>query len=133
MDSEHAKDVLLSRLRHGSSCRRIGDRRTEHLQGSAGRCDLECDPLAIQPADGIGNQHDIKAIHEMFWQSPSALLVAKSAIPSEGNWANYWGNDAIDQKLSDIAASRDVVLTPDLSKLKVLGRTDKWGLNPMLR
>src|SRR5580698_7607264 len=48
----------------------------------------------------LANRHDIKAIHEMFWQSPSALLVAKSAIPSEGNWAGYWGNDAIDQKLS---------------------------------
>ena len=53
----------------------------------------------------LANRHDIDAIHEMFWQSPSALLVAKSAIPSEGNWAGYWGNDAIDQKLKDIAAS----------------------------
>jgi hypothetical protein len=76
---------------------------------------------------GLANQHDIKAIHEMFWQSPSALLVAKSAIPSEGNWAGYWGNDAIDQKLSDIAASGGVVLAPDLSRLRVAGRTDKWA------
>jgi outer membrane murein-binding lipoprotein Lpp len=36
------------------------------------------------------NRHDLKALHGMFWQSPSALLVAKSAIPSEGNWAGYW-------------------------------------------
>ncbi len=43
---------------------------------------------------------------------PSALLVAKSAVASEGNWAGYWGNDAIDRKLSDIAASGGVVLTP---------------------
>src|ERR1700680_3624539 len=35
----------------------------------------------------LANEHDLKALHEMFWQSPSALLVAKSAIPSEGNWA----------------------------------------------
>ena len=75
----------------------------------------------------LANRHDIKAIHEMFWQSPSALLVAKSAIPAEGNWAGYWGNDAIDQKLSDIAASGGVVLTPDLTKLRVAGRTDKWA------
>jgi hypothetical protein len=54
-------------------------------------------------------------------------LVAKSAIPSEGNWAGYWGNDAIDQKLRDIAASGGVVLTPDLSRLKVTGRTDNWA------
>jgi hypothetical protein len=75
----------------------------------------------------LANRHDIKAIHEMFWQSPSALLVAKSAIPSEGNWAGYWGNAAIDQKLRDIAASGGVVLTPDLSRLRVVGRTDRWA------
>jgi hypothetical protein len=59
----------------------------------------------------------------MFWQSRSALLVAKSAIPSEGNWAGFWGNDAIDQKLHDIAGSGPVVLAPDISKLKVVGLT----------
>lgn len=71
----------------------------------------------------LANEHDISGLHAMFWQSPSALLVAKSAIPSEGNWAGFWGNDAIDQKLHDIAASGPVVLTPDLSKLKVVGLT----------
>jgi hypothetical protein len=71
----------------------------------------------------LANRHDIDAIHEMFWQSPSALLVAKSANPSEGNWAGFWGNKAIDQKLHDIAASGPVVLDPDLSKLKVVGLT----------
>jgi hypothetical protein len=71
----------------------------------------------------LANKHDIKGLHEMFWQSPAALLVAKSAIPSEGNWAGFWGNDAIDKKLHDIAASGPVALTPDLSKLKVVGLT----------
>jgi hypothetical protein len=33
----------------------------------------------------LANRHDVAAIHRMFWQSPSALLVAKSAVPSEGN------------------------------------------------
>jgi hypothetical protein len=69
------------------------------------------------------NRHDLAAIHDMFWQSPSALLVAKSAIPAEGNWAGFWGNDAIDQKLHDIATSGPVVLTADLSRLKVVGLT----------
>jgi hypothetical protein len=69
----------------------------------------------------MANRHDIKAIHGMFWQSSSALLVAKSANPAEGNWAGFWGNDEIDQKLQDIAASGPVVLTPDLSKLRVVG------------
>jgi len=71
----------------------------------------------------FANRHDIKAIHGMFWQSPSALLVAKSAVTSEGNWAGFWGNDVIDRKLQDIAASGPVVLTPDLSKLRVVGLT----------
>jgi hypothetical protein len=71
----------------------------------------------------LANKHDIKGLHAMFWQSPSTLLVAKSAVPSEGNWAGFWGKDAIDQKLHDIAASGPVVLTPDLTKLKVVGLT----------
>jgi hypothetical protein len=71
----------------------------------------------------LANRHDLKALHGMFWQSPSVLLVAKSAIPSEGNWAGFWGNDAVDRKLHDIAASGPVVLAPDLSGLKVVGLT----------
>lgn len=71
----------------------------------------------------LANRHDIAAIDRMFWQSPSALLVAKSAVASDGNWAGFWGNDAIDRKLHDIAASGPVVLAPDLSKLRVVGLT----------
>ncbi|MHC2333509.1 hypothetical protein [Bradyrhizobium sp. USDA 4454] len=71
----------------------------------------------------LANHHDFKALHGMFWQSPSALLVAKSAIQSEGNWAGFWGNEAIDQKLHDIGTSGPVVLEPDYSKLRVVGLT----------
>ncbi|HEY8333748.1 MAG TPA: hypothetical protein VIQ05_08140 [Tardiphaga sp.] len=71
----------------------------------------------------LANNHDFKALHRMFWQSPSTLLVAKSAIPSEGNWAGFWGNEAVDQKLHDIGSSGPVVLAPDYSKLKVVGLT----------
>ncbi|GLR99403.1 hypothetical protein ACVIU7_004228 [Bradyrhizobium liaoningense] len=71
----------------------------------------------------LANKHDFKALHEMFWQSPSTLLVAKSAIQSEGNWAGFWGNEAVDQKLHDIGSSGPVVLEPDYSKLKVVGLT----------
>jgi hypothetical protein len=71
----------------------------------------------------LANRHDLKALHDIFWQSTSTLLVAKSAIPSEGNWAGFWGNDAVDQKLRDIAGSGPVVLAPDFSKLKVVGLT----------
>jgi hypothetical protein len=101
--------------------------------GSAGTPATSKDPLDAQTLKSVSlqfgklielaNRHDLKALHEMFWQSPSALLVAKSAIPSEGNWAGFWGNEAIDQKLHDIASSGPVVLRPDLAKLKVVGLT----------
>ena len=71
----------------------------------------------------LANKHDFRRLHEMFWQSPSTLLVAKSAIQSEGNWAGYWGNAAIDEKLHDIGSSGPVVLEPDYSRLKVVGLT----------
>jgi hypothetical protein len=71
----------------------------------------------------LADRHDLKALHEMFWQLPSALLVAKSAIPSEGNWAGFWGNEAIDQKLHDITAAGPVVLQPGFSRLKAVGLT----------
>src|SRR5262245_55130562 len=71
----------------------------------------------------LANKHDFKGLHARFWQSPSSLLVAKSAIQSEGNWAGYWGNEAIDQKLHDIGSSGPVVLEPDYSKLRVVGLT----------
>jgi hypothetical protein len=71
----------------------------------------------------LANKHDLQALHALFWQSPATLLVAKGALPSEGNWAGYWGNEAIDRKLHDIAASGPVVLQPDYPKLRIVGLT----------
>ena len=71
----------------------------------------------------LANRHDLATLHGMFWQSPSVLLVAKSAVPSDGNWAGFWGNDAVDQKLHDIAASGPVELVPDMAKFRVVGLT----------
>jgi hypothetical protein len=48
-------------------------------------------------------------------------LVAKSAIQPEGNWAGFWGNEAVDQKPT--ISVGPVVLEPDYSKLKVVGLT----------
>lgn len=84
---------------------------------------LACIDAKFHQLIASANQHDLKVLHEMFWQSPSALLVAKSALPSEGNWAGYWGNEAVDQKLHDIAGSGPVVLAPNFSGLKVVGLT----------
>lgn len=91
------------------------------------------DPLDARALAAVGsrfealmaaaNRHDLAALGGMYWRSPSALLVAKSAVPSEGNWAAYWGNEAIERKLHDIAASGPVALRPDLAKLKVVGLT----------
>jgi hypothetical protein len=67
------------------------------------------------------NKHDVEAIRAMFWDSPSALLVAKSVDPAEGNWAGVWGIDAVTKKIHDIAASGPVTLYPDFSKLKAVG------------
>lgn len=91
------------------------------------------DPLDAKTLDAIkahfgtlmaaANRHDLDTLQGLYWQSPSVLLVAKSAIPAEGNWAGFWGNAAIDQKLHDIAASGPIVLEPDFSKVKVVGLT----------
>jgi hypothetical protein len=91
------------------------------------------DPLDVRALATVGsrfeelmaaaNRHDLAALGGMYWRSPSALLVAKSAVPSDGNWAAYWGNEAIERKLHDIAASGPVALQPDLAKLKVVGLT----------
>jgi hypothetical protein len=67
------------------------------------------------------NKHDVDAIRAMFWDSPSALIVAKSVAPAEGNWAGFWGVDAVTNKIHDIAASGPVTLYPDFSKLKAVG------------
>jgi hypothetical protein len=69
------------------------------------------------------NKHDVDAIRQMFWNSPSALIVAKSVDPVEGNWAGFWGIDAVTQKIRDIAASGPVQLYPDFSKVKAVGIT----------
>jgi hypothetical protein len=51
------------------------------------------------------------------------LIALRGAIQSEGNWAGFWGNEAIDKKLHDIGSSGPVVLDPDYSKLRVVGLT----------
>lgn len=67
------------------------------------------------------NKHDVEAIRAMFWDSPSALIVAKSVDPAEGDWAGFWGVDAVTKKIHDIAGSGPVTLYPDFSRLKAVG------------
>jgi hypothetical protein len=106
------KSFTLSLDHNGNQRSRVGGTSSREILG---RRDQNQDPLDAESLNTIkaqysqlmdsANKHDLKARHGMFWQSPSALMVAKSAIPSEGNWAGFWGNDAIDQKLHGIAGS----------------------------
>jgi hypothetical protein len=69
----------------------------------------------------LANKHDVAAIRQMFWDSPSAMIVAKSVDPAEGDWAAVWGTDAVTRKIQDIANSGPVTLTPDFDRLKAVG------------
>jgi hypothetical protein len=113
------KSFTLSLDHNGNQRSRAGGTSSREI---VGRRDQNQDPLDAESLNTIkaqysqlmdsANKRDLKALHGMFWQSPSALMVAKSAIPSEANWAGFWGNDAIDQRLHDIAGSGPVVLAP---------------------
>lgn len=67
------------------------------------------------------NKHDVAAIRRMFWQSPSAMIIAKSVDTAEGDWAAFWGVDAVSKKIHDIAAAGPVTLYPDFTRLKAAG------------
>jgi hypothetical protein len=41
---------------------------------------------------GAENRHDLAAVRQMVWDSPSALFAAKTATPAQGNWAGFWGH-----------------------------------------
>jgi hypothetical protein len=73
----------------------------------------------------FANKHDVPAIRKMFWNSPSALIVAKSVDPEEGNWAGFWGIDAVSKKIQDIADGGPVQLYPNYAKMKAVGLTSE--------
>lgn len=90
------------------------------------------DPLGPQAIDKINalyhklidaeNRHDLSDVRGMVWDSPSALFVAKTATPAEGNWAGFWGKEVILQHFADLYAGT-FVMDPDYSKLKTVGLT----------
>src|ERR1700685_2260529 len=99
-DIEHEKNAINCRRCPGGSF----DGSFHRRRGAARRSRPGHDQVGIRKTHGIGellskgyqifvppvfvklmelaNRHDLKALHEMFWQSPSVLLVAKSAIPT---------------------------------------------------
>jgi len=69
------------------------------------------------------NRHDLAAVKPLVWVSPSALFVAKTATPEEGNWAGFWGTDAVIQHLGDLYKAGPFRIEPDYALEKVVGLT----------
>jgi hypothetical protein len=66
------------------------------------------------------NDHDIAAVKPLFWVSPDALFVAKTATPAEGNWAGFWGTDVVLQHLDDLYKAAPFRIDPAYDKEKVV-------------
>jgi hypothetical protein len=65
------------------------------------------------------NAHDIAAVRTFVWNSPSALFVAKTKNPAEGNWAGFWGADVVLEHLNELYQGT-FVMTPDYGREKVV-------------
>ena len=69
------------------------------------------------------NRHDLPAVRELVWNSPSTLFVAKAPV----GWHGYWGIDDVMQHLHDMyqqpfridpiyEEERVVFLTPEIAE-----------------
>ena len=65
------------------------------------------------------NAHDIAAVGRFIWNSPSALFVAKTKSPAEGNWAGFWGKEVVVDHLSELYKGT-FVMAPDYNKERVV-------------
>jgi hypothetical protein len=65
------------------------------------------------------NAHDIAAVGRFVWKSPSALFVAKTKTPAEGNWAGFWGSDNVINHLNELYQGT-FRMTPDYASEKVV-------------
>ena len=68
------------------------------------------------------NAHDLGAVRQLVWDSPSTLFVAKTATAAEGNWAGFWGTDVVMQHFGDLY-SGPFHIEPDYTKEKVVALT----------
>jgi hypothetical protein len=66
------------------------------------------------------NAHDIAAVRRTVWKSPSALFVAKTKTPAEGNWAGFWGTDTVVEHINDLFQSGTFVMSPDYDREKIV-------------
>ena len=67
------------------------------------------------------NRHDLAAVKPLVRVSPSALFVAKTATPEEGNRAGFWGSDAVIQHLGDLYKAGPFRIEPDYAQEKIVG------------
>jgi hypothetical protein len=67
------------------------------------------------------DRQDLAAIKALVWQSPSALFVAKTATPAEGNWAGFWGADVVVAHIGDLFRAGSFHIEPDYDGEKIVG------------
>jgi hypothetical protein len=65
------------------------------------------------------NAHDIAAVGRFVWDSPSALFVAKTKSPAEGNWAGFWGKEVVVGHLGELYHGT-FAMAPDYSREKIV-------------
>jgi hypothetical protein len=65
------------------------------------------------------NAHDIAAVRRVVWKSPAALFVAKTKTAAEGNWAGFWGTDAVVGHIDELFQGT-FVMAPDYSREKIV-------------
>jgi hypothetical protein len=65
------------------------------------------------------NAHDIAAVKRFVWDSQSALFVAKTKTPAEGNWAGFWSKDVVVAHLGELYQGT-FVMAPDYGREKVV-------------
>jgi hypothetical protein len=86
------------------------------------------DPTTLREISGLyrklieaENRHDLAEVRTMVWNSPSALFVAKTATPAEGNWAGFWGTDVVIAHLGELYKAGPFRIDPDYDKERVVG------------
>jgi hypothetical protein len=71
------------------------------------------------------NHHDLAAVRPLVWVSPNALFVAKTATAAEGNWAGFWGTEAVIDHLGDLYRAGSFHIEPDYDRERVVGITSE--------
>jgi hypothetical protein len=62
------------------------------------------------------NRHDLAELQKIVWDSPSTLFVAKTATPEEGNWAGFWGTEAVMRHFAELYSAGPFRIAPNYDK-----------------